>query len=112
MLSTAHRYALLHLLHKGLKFWQAIEEMDAVYGAKTVSVDTVKRWFKRFEAGDFSVEDKPRSGRPSTLDDERLRELVESEPRTTVRELSFLMGEPIGTVYRHLHKIGKVTPIS
>ena len=35
-----------------------------VYGNKSPSLSTIKNWFGRFEEGDFSVDDKYRSGQP------------------------------------------------
>uniref|UniRef100_A0A1I8JG61 Protein kinase domain-containing protein n=2 Tax=Macrostomum lignano TaxID=282301 RepID=A0A1I8JG61_9PLAT len=40
-------------------------------------------WFTRFRNGNFELEDQPRSGRPSGVDDEQLRQLVEADPRGT-----------------------------
>lgn len=35
-------------------------------------------WFKRFDEGETSLEDKPRSGRPTILNEQALREKLES----------------------------------
>ena len=37
-----------------------------VYGEATIDVSNVRRWVKKFKEGITSVNDKPRSGRPST----------------------------------------------
>ena len=31
---------------------------------------TVKKWFSRFRNGDFNMDDQPRSGRPSAIEDD------------------------------------------
>jgi len=31
---------------------------------------TVKKWFSRFRNGDFNLNDQPRSGRSSSIDDD------------------------------------------
>jgi len=54
-----------------------------VWGEGNVTEGTVQRRFKKFQEGDFSLEDKGR-GRPSSLDDDILRSLVEENPRITV----------------------------
>ena len=37
------------------------------------------RWFKRFREGDFSLEDKPRSGRPLEVYRDEIEVLLEEE---------------------------------
>ena len=108
MLTLAQRYAVLHLFHKRLGYEEATDEMNDVYGEATVGKTAIWRWYKRFESGDFDVQDKQRSGRPSEFDDESLKKLVEEQPRTTVRELSQLMKASPSTVHRHLLLLGKV----
>lgn len=78
------------------------------FGPNIISKTAVYDWFERFKAGDESLEDQPRSGRPPELDDNELRELVESNPRLTTRELASRLGCGQTTVVNHLAKIGKV----
>ncbi|VDO70710.1 unnamed protein product [Heligmosomoides polygyrus] len=47
-----------------------------------------------------------RSGRESDVDNER--QLVESDPRRTTRELAEDMGVHYAAIARHLHQLGKV----
>jgi histone-lysine N-methyltransferase SETMAR len=65
-------------------------------------------WFQRFQDGNESLDDLPRSGRPLELDDDGLRALVESNPRLTTREMAASLGCAQKTVVNHLSKIGKV----
>ena len=62
-----------------------------VYGAEAVDVSTVRRWVRRFEGGDTDVYDKPRSGRPSTANndenEERLDQLIRQNRRITIAEM-------------------------
>ena len=37
---------------------------------------TCRRWFKNFETGDFDLSDKPRSGRPSLIDDNVVKTML------------------------------------
>jgi histone-lysine N-methyltransferase SETMAR len=59
-------------LEKGLSA-RAAAEICKVEGEGTIGKTAAIKWFKRFEDGDFDFEDKPRSGRPSVLDEEDLR---------------------------------------
>ncbi|VDP05810.1 unnamed protein product [Heligmosomoides polygyrus] len=49
--------------------------------AATVSYDTAKVWFRKFKNGEFCLEDQSRSGRPVAVNEERLLELVQEDPR-------------------------------
>ena len=46
----------------------------------------------KFRFGDFSLEDEPRSGRPTVIQDEDLRIQVETEPLQTVRGMAEELG--------------------
>ncbi|VDO90837.1 unnamed protein product [Heligmosomoides polygyrus] len=41
---------------------------------EVVHYSAVARWYQRFNAGDISPEDRPRSGRPSVVEEDSLRE--------------------------------------
>lgn len=108
VLTTEQRYVAMFLFRKKLDGRSATKEINEVYGAKTVSEQSITAWFRRFRGGDFSINDKPKSGRPSTFNDDALIKLVEKEPKTSVRELAFLLQESPSTVFRHLIALGKV----
>ena len=44
--------------------------------------------FKKFHSGDFSPKDDQRSGRPSEVDDNIMKDIIESNGHTTVREIA------------------------
>lgn len=84
----------------------AAKEICDAEGEATVHYTTVSRWYKRFDSGDLSLEDQPRSGRPSTLDNEDLRAALEDEPSSSSRELMSLLGvSSHQTVLNHLHQM-------
>ena len=96
------RVLLRHYWKKGLKAASAAQEICDVEGEDTVSTHMAQRWFKRFSEGNTSVEDQPRSGRPTTIDDEALRLKVELEPSTSTRILSTEFGTSQFTINNHL----------
>ena len=55
------------------------------------------------------TEDEPRSGRPSNLNNDELRRLVEEDPKRTVRELAAILQKSVGSVWNHLQDIGMVS---
>ena len=50
-------------------------------------------FFRRFKDGDFSVEDKPRSGQSKKLEDKKLEALLEEDQSQTQEELAESLGE-------------------
>ncbi|CAF3228652.1 unnamed protein product [Rotaria socialis] len=72
----------------------------------TVHYTTVSRWYKRFDSGDLNLEDQPRSGRPSTLDNADLQAALEDEPSSSSRELASILGVSSNqTVLNHLYRM-------
>lgn len=81
------------------------------FGKTTVSRKTCYNFYKRFMDGDFSLQDEPRPGRDSTIDDEVLLQLIEDDPKLTTRELAQQLGCCHTTIVNHLHAVGKVNKI-
>lgn len=86
---------------------ETARDMNKAFGQETTKERTVQWWFQKFRAGDESLEDEEGRGRPSALDDDNLKALVEANPRTTVRELAEKLGVSKTTVSDHLNCIGK-----
>ena len=99
------RVLLKFFWKKGLSARAAAREICSVEGEGSVSNPTASAWFKKFNTGDTSIEDQPRSGRPSTLDSEVLRQAVEANPATSTRRLSGELGTSKSTIVRQLHKL-------
>ncbi|EGI60873.1 Mariner Mos1 transposase [Acromyrmex echinatior] len=59
-----------------------------VYGDTAPTNKSCKEWFRRFKNGDFSVEDKPRSGQPKKFEDKELEALLEEDQSQTQKELA------------------------
>ncbi|XP_018403785.1 PREDICTED: sodium-independent sulfate anion transporter-like [Cyphomyrmex costatus] len=54
----------------------------------TPSNKTCRKWFRRFQSGNFDVEDKERSGRPKAFEEEELQALVDEDPCNKKRGFS------------------------
>ena len=50
-------------------------EICAVYGEGAVTDQTCQKWFAKFHAGDFSLDDAPQSGRPVEVDSDQIETL-------------------------------------
>ena len=85
----------------------AAKEICDVEGERTVSHMTVSRWYKRFDSGDMSLEDQPRSDRPSKLNDADLQAELDIEPSSSTRDLAAELGVSNVTIWNHLMKLRK-----
>ena len=56
------RYILQYHYDKGKNAAQACKKICAIYGEDTLSKAAARKWFARFRAGNFDVEDEPCSG--------------------------------------------------
>ncbi|CAF3284141.1 unnamed protein product [Rotaria sp. Silwood2] len=102
------RVMLCHYWKKGLSTRAAAAEISQVEGEGTIGKTAAIKWLKRFADGDFDFEDKPRSGRPSVLDEEDLRAALEDEPSSSTRDLANDLGVAQRTVVNYLHKFDLV----
>ena len=101
------RHCMLYEFQRGTSASQAARNICAAMGEDTVTYRTCLRWFNRFLSGDFSLEDEERTGRPSNIDLEKLKALIESDPRLTTRELETMLCVSHTTIHNHLLEMGK-----
>ena len=62
------------------------KKICAVYGESAATDWTYEKWFAKFRAGDFSLEDAPRSGRPVEVDSNQIETLIENNQHYTLWE--------------------------
>ena len=90
--------------------------MFATLGDNAPSYVTVKRWVALFKHGRESLEDDPRSGRPSSaVNDEivdQAQQLVMNDCRLTVRYLAAAVGVSINSVETILHQHLRLSKVS
>ena len=63
----------------------------AVYGEGAVTDQTcqhIQKWFAKFQAGVFSMDDDPRLGGPGEVDREQIKTLIEDNQCYTMREIA------------------------
>ena len=49
-------------------------KINQAFGNDNVSERTVRRWLAKFCSGDFGLDDEPRSGRPTVMQDEEFED--------------------------------------
>ena len=76
----------------GKSVTKTIEMLKIAFGEEAMCRTQTYEWWKRFKEGRTSVDDDPRSGRPSTskTDDNvaKVLEVIRSNRRLTVREIA------------------------
>ena len=66
------------------------KQIYAVHGEGAVTDRTCPKWFVKFWAGDFLLNDAPRSGRPVEVDNDQIKTLTENNQcSTTWRQLRY-----------------------
>ena len=67
------RHILLYYFRKGKNAVQARKKLHAVYGEKSLTERSCQNWFARFRFGDFHLKHAPRSGRPTEVDNDKIK---------------------------------------
>ena len=87
---------------------QILNELCGIYGPQAISMRSVFRWVKAFKAGEFSVEDDTRPGRPKTsvtkANIAAVKIVVEQDARLSVKDIARCTGIPEGSVQTILKK--------
>ena len=86
--------------------------INQAFGQDMVSSATCHRWFQKFREGDYSCEDKPRSGRPLVVDEDELCCHIEQNARVSTRDLERAFCTSHSTIMQALKKPGKVYKIN
>ncbi|XP_043262550.1 histone-lysine N-methyltransferase SETMAR-like [Colletes gigas] len=102
------RHVMFYCFKKGSTFENTAKKICDVYGGQSITVQTVRNWFRRFRAGNFNLKDKDRSCRPSTTDTDLIKAYLDENPRSSVREIANASNIPRTTVHEHLTKLGYV----
>ena len=58
-----------------------------MYGESAVTDQTCQKWFAKFCAGDFLLDNAPQSDRPVEVDSNQIETLIVENQRYTMREI-------------------------
>ena len=64
--------------------------------------------FAKFFAGDFSLDDAPRSGRPVEVDSDQIETLIENHQQYTTWEIADILKISKSSTENHFHQLGYV----
>lgn len=114
--AKSQRAIIFFLWKEGVKTSEIIQRLQGVFGESAESKSTVYRWIDRFKTGRTSLEDDPRSGRPSTSVNERnitaVEDLLKEDRRMTIRQISVRLGIGTRQVHDILHDCLGVSKVS
>ena len=92
----------------GHKAVETTHNINNAFGPGSANEHIAQQWFKKFCKGDESLEDEEYNGRPSGIDKDPLRTIINTDPLTTMKEVAEKLNINHSTAIWCLKKIGKV----
>ena len=77
----------LYYFKKGANTTEMQKQICAMYGEGAVTGLTGQKWFAKFHARDFSLDDTPWSSRPVEVDRDQIETLIENNQSQTMQEI-------------------------
>ena len=62
-----------------------------MYAEGTVTDQTHQKWFGKFHAGDFSLDDAPRLGKPVEVDSDQIKTYIETNQYSAMQEIADIL---------------------
>ena len=82
-------------------------DLRKVYGDDNLSDSTIRRWSLLFREGQQSVDDDPRTGRPTTATTqtniEKIKEIINEDPHITLNSIALRVDISKGKVHEIIH---------
>ena len=84
-----HTFGILcFIISRKVKTTETQQKIYAVYGESTVTDRMCQKCLERFHAGDFFLDDAPRSGRPVKVDSDHIETLIENSQWYSLWEIA------------------------
>ena len=80
------------------------KDICAMYGDDAVTNRTFQRWFAKFHAGDFFLNDAPQLGRPVEVD--KTKTLIENNQQYTTWEIANILRVSRSSTENRWHQFG------
>ena len=103
------QHIMLYYFKKGKNTTETQKKICAVYGEGAVTDWMCQKWFAKFCAGDCSLKDAPRSGRPIEVDSDQIETLIENNQCYTTQEIASILKISKSSTENHLHQLGYVS---
>ena len=69
---------------------------------------TCQKWFAKFGAGNFLLDNAPQSGRSFEVDNNQIKTIIENNQRYTTRGIADILKISKSSIENHLHQLGYV----
>lgn len=86
---------------------KANQNINCAFGKGTTNERTIRRWFQKFRDGDESLQEAEGRGRPCSVNNEHLNELVKADPCKSTRQFAQELDVSHTTILDHLKQLGK-----
>ena len=93
---------------KGINVTEMQKKICALYGEVAVTDRTCQKWFAKFRAADFSLDNAPQSGKSVEVDNNQIETLIENNQRFTTWEIADILKISKSSTENHLHQLGYV----
>ena len=99
---------MLYYFKKGKNITETQKKVCAVYGEGAGTDRTCQKWFEKFRATDFSLDDAPQLGGPVEVDSNQIETIIENNQHHTTREIEDTLKISKSSLENHLHQLGYV----
>ena len=90
---------------------QTRKKLYTAYGQKSLTERQCQNWFARFRSGDVDLKDASRSGRPTEVDDDKIKVMIENNWRSMTQGIAEKLKISHTYVERHLEQPGYVNKL-
>ena len=102
------RHIMLFYYKKGKNASETSKKICSINGGHSVAESTVRKWFSWFRSKNIGLEDRHRCSKPSIVDDDPIKSIIENDPHETTRSIAEKLQLSHMSVGRHLKKLGYI----
>ena len=103
-----HFWHITLYFKKGKNATETHKKICAMYGEGAVTDRTCQKWFAKFRAGDFLLDDAPWSCRPVEVDSDQIETIIENNLCYTTWEIADILKISKSSAENHLPQPGYV----